>query len=492
MTLSTLNTFQTVISTLDGIRPATSVGPQVTPGASNTYGSYTSVLAGSSLTHDCYLLEVNIANVGAVSGARGCLVTIGIDTSGGTTYTALISDLLISGAPGNWYQNGVPMGGHNFVFPIFIPANSRIGAKAQSTDAAPTNIQVNLVAHCNPTHPHLVRCGTFVRTFGVNTVATNGVTVTPGGASEGSWTEIGTAADDLFWLEIGIGKKGATLNNFLLHVDTAVGTAISKRVAVLDRYCLEDVSERVFKMGAWGKGVDLVVGEKIYARLQGSTGTPDDMEVTAYGVGGRYTPSAPYSVAGSVSIAGSPAPDGKTVNIFAVDSDGVAELVTSTTTSGGTGSFNASVYDNTREHFASYEDVPTAKAGRSLSGIPSADAFSIIIGGGSSDVVDPVVIVVSTPTTPDEPLIVQLYDTSAFSLFQLTCKDRPDGKRLVVYSPLDSGFVHPFNGKSTFSGAGINANPYVFTIYRRGGWPTGLSLDVRAQAVDSAGNEVNS
>lgn len=117
-------------------------------------------------------------------------------------------------------------------------------------------------------------------------------------------------------------------------------------------------------------------------------------------------------------------------------------------------------------------------------------------GGGPAETVDPIITTISLPTTSQEPLVVSVYDaTSALALYILTCKDRSDGKRLTIYNPIDgagnAGFVHPFGGRSTVTGSGTSGDPYIFTIYRRGRWPTGLDLDVRAQVVDAAGNEAN-
>lgn len=107
-----------------------------------------------------------------------------------------------------------------------------------------------------------------------------------------------------------------------------------------------------------------------------------------------------------------------------------------------------------------------------------------------------IITVVSSPVASGDPLVISVYDaSSALALYLLTCKDRTDGKRLTIYNPIDGagnlGFVHPFNGRSTLTGAGTSGDPYIFTVYRRGRWPTGISLDVKAQVVDASGNEAS-
>lgn len=63
-----------------------------------------------------------------------------------------------------------------------------------------------------------------------------------------------------------------------------------------------------------------------------------------------------YTVAGTVTIHGVAAADGKTVSIFALDSAGKAELITTTTIAGGAGAFTTKVLDNTRTYWSSYVD----------------------------------------------------------------------------------------------------------------------------------------
>jgi len=111
------------------------------------------------------------------------------------------------------------------------------------------------------------------------------------------------------------------------------------------------------------------------------------------------------------------------------------------------------------------------------------------VDSGSTDTTAPTITVISTPIGSQSPLVISISDAgTAYALYYLTCKDYPDNKRLTIYDPVDGGFVHPFNGLSTISGLGTVASPYIFTIYRRGRWPTGIALDIRAKAIDASGN----
>jgi hypothetical protein len=198
--------------------------------------------------------------------------------------------------------------------------------------------------------------------------------------------------------------------------------------------------------------------------------------------------SCTFTVTGTIKVENVAVANGKTVKIFAVASDGSTELVTSVLTTGGTGTFTAEVPDNSRTYFVSYVDGTSI--GRSIDGIPESSDFSINIGL-VNEAVPPIITTIALPTTPDAALVVSLYDAVGLTFYHITCKDRSDGPRLSIWDPLD-GFAHPFNGKSTKTGSGTTVDPFVFIVYRRGGWPSGISLDVKVRGVDFAGNQVAS
>lgn len=101
------------------------------------------------------------------------------------------------------------------------------------------------------------------------------------------------------------------------------------------------------------------------------------------------------------------------------------------------------------------------------------------------NLVAPVVTITSIPTNEEDPVVIEAYDVApGINLIGVTCQDRSDGPKLTVYD--SGGFYHPFRG--TVTGAGTQLNPYVYTIYRRGRWPTGIGLSFKARFVDSDGN----
>lgn len=107
--------------------------------------------------------------------------------------------------------------------------------------------------------------------------------------------------------------------------------------------------------------------------------------------------------------------------------------------------------------------------------------------GGMRDVGTPSVTIASLPSVDTDYAEVQVYDNQGLNYIQITVQDRTDGPKLIVYET-SNGFFHPFNGASTVSGSGTSGDPYVFRVYRRGRWPSGITITFRVKVIDSSGN----
>jgi len=277
---SDVNEFGLIIASASGA-PGASVGASTTPG-NNSYGSFTSIMSGATVTDDVYGLWI-IINTGFVSGAaRDILITIGLDPAGGTSFSDWITDLL--GSCASNYGGATAAGGVQYFFPLFIKAGTAIGAKSSVNNATVGTVSVGLKLLCKPSRPDLLRLGTQVRTYGSTAASSSGTAVTPGGASEGAWTSIGTvAAGDRPWFwQVGIGINNATMNNNGMHVDLGIGDGSNKRVVIQDELILTSTTETISARysGAYAKACP---GDVIYGRAQGTsavTGT----SLIAYGV----------------------------------------------------------------------------------------------------------------------------------------------------------------------------------------------------------------
>lgn len=208
-----------------------------------------------------------------------------------------------------------------------------------------------------------------------------------------------------------------------------------------------------------------------------------------------------FTVAGTVTIGGSPAPNGKTVKIFAVDSAGRAELVTSVVTAGGAGAFTSTVHGNVRTYFASYVDG--ANIGRSADGTPSSSTFDIAIGSGTGDTTPPTITVVSptpgvAPGAPGgfptdwavarfTPIVLQITDAAPGNRYQgIVCRYAGADDEIVVYRR--GLFRGQFVARSTEVAI---TNGKQLSVLPVNGWPSSDVLNdvvFEVDAVDQAGN----
>lgn len=273
----------TAHSTADGTQPSTSFGTSVTPGT-NSYGSYVQLISGASVTDEVWEFEIRVDNVGINAAARNCVIKIGLDEAGGTSYTDFIVDLLTgpagSTAAGTDFAPPV-----KFVFPVRIPAGASVAAAASVNSATLTAIQVSIMLRGRPTRPDVVRRGVGVDTFGATPASSSGTSITPGTASEGSWTQIGSAAAKTYWYwEVGWGLNTSTSADCLQFVDVGVGDASNKQVIIANAELSFTVRETI-RRPSMGRAGMAVSGDLLYVRAQAST-TVSGQSCALYGVWG--------------------------------------------------------------------------------------------------------------------------------------------------------------------------------------------------------------
>lgn len=351
--ISVANRWQSEIrKPADGSQPSNGgTGTAITAsGFAHTMGSWTDVVLAadwSGFTGDAFLIEINLnrANVGASN--KRVLVDIGVDTGGG--YAALISYLIATNAA-DWGGGG---NGHTYSFPIRIPNGAKVGARCQGASGGQV-VYATIALFGNPSHPALVRAGTFSRTFGAAPASTSGDIFTCGTASEGAWSSTGTTADNLWFWDVGYAMEDAATDHAVTLVDVGVGGAGSEIAFLRNATFSKSLDETLSKLSR-GVVYPVASGSAISVRGQGQTAETNDHAIV-YAVGGNHALATPYTVAGTVTINGAAAANGKTVQIWAIDTDNIAEYITSVTTAGGAGAFTASVPDNTRSYFAKYDN----------------------------------------------------------------------------------------------------------------------------------------
>ena len=258
-------------------RPAGTAGTTITPGTSNSYGSYATLLSTSQVSEDAYGLWL-FFNGGFVGGeARDMIATIGIDPAGGTSYTDTINHLLVSCAES--YSNA----GRQYYFPIWIKAGSSVGVKASVNSTNAAVFRCIAQAYGRPSDQRLVKVGTRVETLGATPSSSSGTSVTPGTTSEGTWTQLGTLTNDAWWFQCGFGINNAAMALLQYHMDLSAGDASNKHILLEDILVATSGTETVGQRLHPGPcGRLCKAGDIVYGRMQCSGTADSGISMAAY------------------------------------------------------------------------------------------------------------------------------------------------------------------------------------------------------------------
>lgn len=268
------------LSTTTG-QPSGTFGTSVTPG-NNTYGTYAELIDGALVTEDVWKLRINVNSNSVSAALRDTLITVGIDPTAGTSYTDKLTDLMVSDAA----AYDVHCGGVWYEFPYFIPAGSSIAVKASVNNGTVGSLRCWMTLYGKPKRPEITPLGTIFRSFGAVTASSRGTLVTPGTASEGAWTQLGSATVEPLWYwSFGYGVGDATMTGMVVHADIGCGDASNKRTIIED-FPIVQLGTEIIGRSAAGAYMTVAAGDLIYGRLQAST-TPDtDHSLIAYAIGG--------------------------------------------------------------------------------------------------------------------------------------------------------------------------------------------------------------
>jgi hypothetical protein len=276
----------------DGTRPSRNTSPgsgvSFTQGASHAEGSYAQILDGSTEWPagfgDGMLLELRFANTSVSAQAASGLATIGIDPSGGTSYTEWIHDL-VCGPTGNHEDGSIC-----YQFPIRVPNGASLAVKAQSSNASPpSNADLALKIYGKPTRPELVRVGSYVRTIGADPGTSYGTLLTPGTTSDGSWSELTSSplADPIWGWEYCMLIDDDIINSNAYNIDLAVGDGSTFRRVLRNRRMASTTSETIIKHQFGFDFGDAAVGDRVWSRVQaGDQALITSYAMIAYGIGG--------------------------------------------------------------------------------------------------------------------------------------------------------------------------------------------------------------
>lgn len=254
-----------------GTRPSNTMGTTLTAsGSIHTLGSKTQLVAATTYEAEwCRIIFIN-SSVSATLTDQLCNIYIGA----GGSEVPLISNLQSGWAAA--ITLGVPVA---YWFPLRIPRGSRISADLQALIASDT---VNVLFDYGVSNgEHWVGSG--VETLGADTANSRGTAVTPGGASEGSWTSIGTSGRKYRYLNMGaMGNNDTTIVAETITWDVGSGSALLQDMS--DNYTIDLAAESQSQWTPRGWTCDVPSGTALQLRGQSST-TPSGLQYAClYGV----------------------------------------------------------------------------------------------------------------------------------------------------------------------------------------------------------------
>lgn len=207
-----------------GANPSTTAGTSVTPGATNAEGTFTQIFAAATVTSDVYWIVLRIFAGGTSGSQKDHLLDIGVDNAGGSSYSAVISNIVCGQSPSLAAGTFNP---HRFVFPLYIKSGSSIAVRIQGSNGTAGTVRVSAKIYGQPSNPQAVPIGMISETIGTITNS-QGVGFTPGNAADGTWVSLGTTTNALWWWQLAVQTSNGTTTALQTYVELAFGDATNK------------------------------------------------------------------------------------------------------------------------------------------------------------------------------------------------------------------------------------------------------------------------
>lgn len=265
-----------------GTNPSATPGTSVTPGASNSEGSWTQIASAANIAFGVWGIWLSVSGGNTTGTDKSHLLDIGIDEAGGTNYTAILSNLVCGQS-----QAG-STGCNEWYFPLNIPAGSTVAARVQGVASTAGTVRVFAMFFGKPSHPELLPRGEVTETIGTITNS-GGVGFTPGNASDGTWQSLGTTTRNLWWWQLGAQISNGTITAQYTWVDLAYGDATNKdfiiRAFPLSIYGTAEIAAQPFNHHMLQGFCHVPAGSTIYVRGRCSTAPATGYNAVAIGVG---------------------------------------------------------------------------------------------------------------------------------------------------------------------------------------------------------------
>jgi hypothetical protein len=241
-------------------------------GSIHTLGTNTELIA--STAHDSHTIRIIVHATAAGNTQTDQLLNIYVGSGDGQV---LIPNLL-TGWTTTFATSSTP-GPRVYEFPLRIPQGSRLSAKLQALIASDTvRVMVELEGGGSP--PRWVGQG--VECIGASAAASQGTSVTPGGASEGTFTDIGTTAREWHYLQPM--AQGGLTDTVLATVAWAADIGVGGvAISGLEEFIFHSEAGESTRNTSRGRYCTIPAGTALQLRSQ-TSGTVDTHDWCIYGV----------------------------------------------------------------------------------------------------------------------------------------------------------------------------------------------------------------
>lgn len=200
--------------------PSITSGTTVTPGTSGAEGAWAECLSDTVITDDVKFIKIWMIFTTAPVAPKNAFLDIGIDPAGGTSYTAIINNI-VCGSSGTMITAAGPRA---WSFPLNIPSGSAIAARIRGVSGTPGSARIYMRAYMRHSMPEWHPVGQFSETVGVTeTTAVDATSFTPGNAADGTWASLGATARDLWWWQLAHQIDNATITAEYTYIDLGYG-----------------------------------------------------------------------------------------------------------------------------------------------------------------------------------------------------------------------------------------------------------------------------
>lgn len=239
--------------------------------------SWQEVISDAAVTTTCHGVFVEVSKTATGGANTAAVLDIGVDTAGGTSYSTVISDLLVGFAddPNANTGNG---GVQQYFIPLEIPSGSAVAIRGQTNGGAALSASVRVSLFGAATGPF---SGATCTTYGIS--GTNGTAVTPGNDSTwGSWTSIGsTTAADLQAISLGVQFGSSTVNRNAYQLQIGVSSAAISPIYDVKGSTTETIHGPRPVIPTY---YYVASGAQLQVRARGVSGSIDTLYVALYGV----------------------------------------------------------------------------------------------------------------------------------------------------------------------------------------------------------------